>query len=436
MGDYDADVYDLVGIGFGPANLSLAVAVAEYNTGPGAQTPVTARFLERQESFGWHRGMLIPDARMQVCFLKDLATPRNPTSPFGFLSYLADRGRFADFLNRQTFFPTRLEFHDYLVWAADRVPVAVDYATTVTEVTDAGDQGGEPVLEVRAHHDSRPLTLRARNVVIATGLEPRLPDGVEPSERVWHSSELMPRVAKLLTGPAPRRFVVVGAGQSAAECVEYLHRTFDDAEVCAVFSRWGYSPADDSCFANRVFDPGAVDEYYQAPPEVRDQVRRVHHNTNYSAVDPDLIQALYERHYAERVAGRERLRFLKVSTVEEYTETEEAVQVRVRSGIDGTVATLDADALVYATGYRARDPARLLPGLTVARDEAGRPQVGRDYRLVVEGTAAGIYLQGATEHSHGLSSTLLSNAAIRAGEILDSVLARRAAPAPVPLGGR
>jgi L-ornithine N5-oxygenase len=32
-------------------------------------------------------------------------------------------------------------------------------------------------------------------------------------------------------------------------------------------------------------------------------------------------------------------------------------------------------------------------------------------------------VQGATEHSHGLGSTLLSNAAVRAGEIVESVLA-------------
>jgi L-ornithine N5-oxygenase len=35
----------------------------------------------------------------------------------------------------------------------------------------------------------------------------------------------------------------------------------------------------------------------------------------------------------------------------------------------------------------------------------------------------GIYLQGPTEHTHGLSSTLLSNTAIRAGTIVESIAA-------------
>ncbi|GAA1285251.1 hypothetical protein Psi02_32310 [Planotetraspora silvatica] len=38
---------------------------------------------------------------------------------------------------------------------------------------------------------------------------------------------------------------------------------------------------------------------------------------------------------------------------------------------------------------------------------------------------AGIYLQGGTEHSHGLTSTLPSTTAVRAGEIRDSLLTRR-----------
>jgi L-ornithine N5-oxygenase len=37
----------------------------------------------------------------------------------------------------------------------------------------------------------------------------------------------------------------------------------------------------------------------------------------------------------------------------------------------------------------------------------------------------GIYLQGGTESTHGLSSSLLSNAAVRAGEVLTSILGAR-----------
>ena len=49
--------------------------------------------------------------------------------------------------------------------------------------------------------------------------------------------------------------------------------------------------------------------------------------------------------------------------------------------------------------------------------------VRRDYRVdTICDMRAGIYLQGATEHTHGIGSTLLSNTAVRAGEILGSIL--------------
>ena len=49
--------------------------------------------------------------------------------------------------------------------------------------------------------------------------------------------------------------------------------------------------------------------------------------------------------------------------------------------------------------------------------QAGPLAIDRDYRLVtVPALQAGIYVQGATEHTHGLSSTLLSNIAVRSGE--------------------
>jgi L-ornithine N5-oxygenase len=53
--------------------------------------------------------------------------------------------------------------------------------------------------------------------------------------------------------------------------------------------------------------------------------------------------------------------------------------------------------------------------------------------VTAAGLTAGIYVQGATEHTHGLGSTLLSNVAVRAGEIVDSVAA---AVGTLPLRGR
>src|SRR5215218_4532686 len=93
-----APVHDLIGIGFGPSNVAMAIALSEHNARAGGQEAVRAHFFEQQPRFGWHRGMLIDDATMQVSFVKDLVTMRNPTSDFTFLCFLRERGRLVDFL--------------------------------------------------------------------------------------------------------------------------------------------------------------------------------------------------------------------------------------------------------------------------------------------------------------------------------------------------
>jgi L-ornithine N5-oxygenase len=422
-----AEVLDVVGVGFGPSNLSLAIAVAEHNAAGGR--PMTARFVERQARFGWHRGMLIKDTTMQVSFLKDLVTLRNPGSQFSFLSYLHSRNRLVDFINYGSVFPTRLEFHDYLEWAAAAFDHQVDYGVEVVSLRPIREPDGsiDRIAVMVREADGTSRQLLARNVVLAAGLTGRIPDGVPMGRRIWHSHDLLNRMPEL-EGAEPRRVAVVGAGQSAAEVVDYLHRTFTEAEVCAVFTRYGYSPADDSSFANRIFDPEAVEEFYAAPEDVKAQIMSYHSNTNYSVVDPELIDELYRRHYHERVAGRERLRFLNVTRVLEAEPFGDRVNLTVESLIDGARQHLPSDLVVFATGYRPRDPVPLLGEVAAVcdRDEAGRLAIMRDYRVATSPeVSARIYIQGATEHTHGITSTLLSNVAVRTGEIVESICTDR-----------
>jgi len=64
----------LAGIGVGPANLSLAALLAPISR-------IRARFFERRAAFAWHPGMMLPGARMQTSFLKDVVTPVSSQFP-------------------------------------------------------------------------------------------------------------------------------------------------------------------------------------------------------------------------------------------------------------------------------------------------------------------------------------------------------------------
>ncbi|MFI2207316.1 lysine N(6)-hydroxylase/L-ornithine N(5)-oxygenase family protein [Streptomyces sp. NPDC020192] len=417
----ESEVLDVTGIGFGAANLALAVALHESD-GAGR-----ALFLEKQQEFGWHRGMLIEGASLQVSFLKDIATMRNPTSDFGFLSYLQEKGRLVDFINQHTLLPSRIEYHDYLQWAAERLRHLVRYGVEATGVRPVTDAGEVVALDVLAGDR---VVARTRNLVIAPGLRPRLPEGAETGERVWHSSQLLHRLPAFDERP-PRRAVVVGAGQSAAEVAAHLMERYPQAEVAAVFARYGYSVADSSPFANRVFDPAAVDDFYFAPPEVRQAILRYHSGTNYAVVDEDVLHGLYRRQYEQKVTGTPRLRLMNASRLVSVEPRGDSVAVRVEFLPTGELTDLDADLVVYATGYESADPADLLGGVADAlrRDETGQLLIGRDYRLSTTGDVrCGIYVQGATEASHGIASTLLSMVAVRAGEIAQSIIGGRRDP--------
>ncbi|MEU5878989.1 lysine N(6)-hydroxylase/L-ornithine N(5)-oxygenase family protein [Spirillospora sp. NPDC047279] len=419
-------VHDLVGIGFGPSNLALAIALREYNEQSGGD-PIDAVFLEKQAAFGWHRGMLIEGTTMQVSFLKDLVTMRNPGSDYSFLKYLQAKGRLVDFINHKTMFPSRMEFHDYLEWAATSFTDEVEYGAEVVAVTPVTVDGVVEAFDVLVREGAcadELTTRRTRNLVVAAGLEPVLPAGVVSGERIWHSEELLDRLPSLRD---PRRVIVVGAGQSAAEVTDHLHGSFPATEVCAVFAKYGYTPADDSSFANRIFDPVAVDHFYAAGEQVKGMLRDYHASTNYSVVDLDLIDELYRRHYQEKVRGVERLRIMNASRLEDVVRTGDGVRATVHFLPTGERTVLEADLLVYATGYRPGDPLTLLgeAGRFCHRLPAGGLRVERDYRVATTGDVrCGIYVQGATEHTHGITSTLLSNTAVRVGEIVESLASR------------
>ncbi|MEV0373865.1 lysine N(6)-hydroxylase/L-ornithine N(5)-oxygenase family protein [Streptomyces sp. NPDC050636] len=422
----DEAVLDVVGLGYGPSNLALAVALAEHNAGAPGNAQLTSCFFEKQPAFGWHRGMLIDDTTLQVSFLKDLVTMRNPTSEYSFLAYLQSKGRLADFINHKMLFPSRVEFHDYLEWVADSFKENVEYHCEVVDIRPVEEDGEITCFEVEAHDRSNPgtsMVRRARNVVMAGGLQPNLPEGAQLSDRVWHNHELLDRLQQL-TGGEARSFTVIGAGQSAAETVEYLHRTQPEAEIHAVFARYGYAPADDSSFVNRIFDPEAVDHFYRSPEDVKQMLLDYHRSTNYSVVDLELIDELYRRLYQERVTGRERLRVHNISRLVDACTVNDSVRATMEFLPTGERTVMDTDYLVYATGYRPLDVLKTLG--TVApychTDDSGRVRVRRDYRVETDDAVrAGIFLQGPTEHTHGITSSLLSNTAVRVGEIVRSI---------------
>jgi L-ornithine N5-oxygenase len=78
---------------------------------------------------------------MENPFIYDLATTRNPRSAFSYTNYLFVRERLVEFTNSDRLNPLRLEFEDYLNWAAGHFESSVRYGSEVVGVAPEKSEG-------------------------------------------------------------------------------------------------------------------------------------------------------------------------------------------------------------------------------------------------------------------------------------------------------
>lgn len=240
---------DLLCVGFGPASLAIAIALQDASPSPSPNV----LFLEKQPQFAWHAGMQLPGAKMQISFLKDLATPRDPRSHFTFLNYLFEKRRLNNFINLSTFLPSRMEYEDYLRWCASHFErqgkVAYGMEVEGVRVGERGADGKVTSWEVTARSSNGDLIRRkARHVVIAVGGRPVIPQNLQGLKHVAHSSQFATTIGKIQEREQGRqlRFAVVGSGQSAAEIFNDLSSRFPDANVKLIIKGASLRPSDDS----------------------------------------------------------------------------------------------------------------------------------------------------------------------------------------------
>ena len=254
----DDEVHDLLCVGFGPASLAIAVALhdALENGNPRLRTRrPKVGFLERQAEFAWHAGMLLPGAKMQISFMKDMATLRNPRSEFTFINYLHRKGRLVPFTNLGTFLPQRVEYEKYMRWCANHFADVVDYNQDVESVGASQPQSNGSTSPVRCFEvksrdrlSGKSTIRQAKNVVIAAGGKPNIPRCLNIDHpRVIHSSQYSTSVSDLFqSGKWPRSVAVIGSGQSAAEVFHNIPSRFPNAKTYLLIRGSALRPSDDS----------------------------------------------------------------------------------------------------------------------------------------------------------------------------------------------
>lgn len=415
----------VLAIGAGPANLALAVAIEESGADDLAHDTL---LLEQSPDIKWQRNLLMPWARSQVSFLKDLVTLRNPRSRFSFLNFLHDQGRLDEFVNLATFNPFRWELSDYLKWTAEHLEkVRIRYGARAETIEPARDDDG--VITGWTVRLVGGDTIRCRDLVIGGGRDPHVPEVFAdlPSDRVIHSAQYNTRIAQL-PKDKPIRPVVVGGAQSAAEMFMAVHDNLPLSQPSIVVRSVGFQSYQTSKFVNELFFPSFVDEFYDSPPEVRAQILDEMRLTNYAGLAPPFLDDIYLMMYQQKRLGPQRSSVLAMTEVVGARMDDDEVVLDLRDRKTGKVEPLRCDLVLLGTGYETKMPkmARTLAAKAGLDDIT----VSRCYRVDMGDSAWGaLYLQGVNEETHGIADSLISVLAHRSRDILNDLLARRGSTA-------
>jgi L-ornithine N5-oxygenase len=419
---------ELLAIGAGPSNLAFAVALEEL----APDLAENSLMIERGAAVEWQPGLLLPWAKSQASFLKDLVTLRNPQSEFSFLNYLHSVGRLDEFVNMASFEPYRAEISDYFQWAANslaKVRLRLNCAATSTEPRYDAEGTITGWLTRLADGDE----ISSRYLVIGVGRDPYVPPvlaGV-PGSRLVHSTRYRPVVAGL-DREFPYRIAIVGSAQSAAEMYRALQDDLPGSQLNWLMRSIGAGAYDKTKFINELFYPAVTDQFYNARPTARQQLLREMHKTNYSGIEPWFVEDLYTESYLDRLTKDDRKHIVTMTDITAAQASDDEVVLELSDRITGSSSELRVDLVFLGTGFAGEMPAmiRRLGDALGLRDI----QVSRRYRLIT-GTpsTAACYLQGVNEATHGIADTLLSVIAPRGGEIVTDIVDHRAGNGTAPL---
>jgi len=425
-------IYDLIGVGFGPANIALAIALEEEGL-RGQHL-----FLERNAGPGWQENMMLAGSDIQNHPLRDLVTPVNPRSRYSFTNFLHEHGRLFEFLNLGITYPLREEYAQYVRWAADAFKGSVKYGVEVQDINIADDAtaGGQSHYVVRTSQG----VFRARTLIVAPGRSPNIPTMFEPllGREVFHLTQYRPRIDALAnTLQKGGSMAVVGASQSGVEIALDLERRFPAATVHCVIRSYGYRLKDTSPFSDEIYFPEFVDYYFNASTQNKARLNEELRYTNYSSVDADVLHQLYLTRYQHRLCGSERLQVHQNVQILEAKHSGSRISLNLHNEVSQDSGRLEVDGVVLATGFKnfGRGGKEelfhpLLKNLVahLQVDEQLGVLVNRDYSArVADGSSIpALFLNGLCESTHGFgdagSFSLLS---LRAREIARAIAERK-----------
>ncbi|MGQ4515967.1 SidA/IucD/PvdA family monooxygenase [Streptomyces sp. DW26H14] len=432
---------DLVGIGIGPFNLSLAALADGIPHAPGGPGhPIETAFYEQNPGFTWHPGLLIDGATLQVPFLADLVTLAQPASPWSFLSYLRSIGRLYPFYFSERFHIERAEYDAYCRWVSRNLPT-LHFGHQVDAVRWNRERALFEVDFTQLDADGEAEALGrayARNIALGIGTTPHIPESLRPLAEVptvpvIHSSDYLHHREQLL---GAGHITVIGSGQSGAEVfLDLLRARPAGAERLHWITRTeAFAPMEYSKLGLEHFTPDYTHYFHDLPEHTRNDLVPRQWQLH-KGIDHDTLAAIHDELYRRTLDGGWPDAVLTpgvhVRTAGRIATTQ--VELHLEHTLQGSRSRLTTDAVVLATGYRERPADQLLAGLDayICRDDSQRPRVDADHRIVLDPAVSGsVYVQNAQTHTHGVGTPDLGLAAWRSATILNHLTGEPAYPQP------
>lgn len=421
----DAHIYDVTGVGFGPSNIALAIALEEIDQ------INNAVFLEQSSTSNWQGEFLIPGSDIQHNPLRDFVTPRNPVSPYGFLSYLKCQDRLFEFLNLSAPFPPRSEYAQYVTWVAKMFEHHVRYGKTVEYLKNIVIDG-IPAIKVGL---SSGEILYSRTVSFAPGRSVNIPEIFIPfmGPKIVHATSYRTALLRWQQEGKIRKIAILGSSQSAVELMLDLPSELPDAQITGICRSYGIKQKDLSPFSERVYEPNFVNQFYAATEDVQMDLYEELLHSNYGAADHDVVDALHFRLYEQKVTGKNNIKLLDNSTITDIAIDGDRYVLSMYNRLERSMRDETFDAVILATGFKnhgakpGTEPyhplLRHIAKEAMFRNDGAIAQ-SRDYKVLMNDSisSAPIFLNGLSETTHGFgdagSFSLLS---VRSSEIAESI---------------
>jgi len=412
-------IYDYVGIGIGPFNLSLACMLDPIKELDGI-------LLDKGAKFNWHPGLLFDDARLQTPFMSDLVTLADPTSPFTFLNYIKEQGRLYSFYIRENFFLLRNEYNQYCQWAASKLS-NLQYNTEVLNV-EYDEVQSCYVIHATSTTNGTAKTYRTKKLILGTGPVPHVPlccealagDAIHASKYLFEKSNLQAR----------KSITVVGSGQSAAEIVLDLLQDIHhyDYELSWITRSPRYFPLEYTKLTLEMTSPEYVDYLYDLPAKKRETLNRDHVHLA-KGINGDTINEIFDTLYAKRVVKEIKVNLFTNSALEKVTFNENSGQYEMEflQREEEKRYAHNSEGLILSTGYAFHIPG-YLDGITsrIRWNEQGQYDTHRYY--TIDHQNKDVFVQNAEHHSHGFVTPDLGMCCYRNAHIIRQLLGREYYP--------